>query len=79
MVNPSQYTMKAKKRAVDPNAPPRPNLLSHEKKLKESQAVIDDLHKRLRSQGEQIAQLQAKYERLQQSIGMIINQLGQRR
>ena len=24
-----------KKRAVDPNAPPRPNLLSHDKKIKE--------------------------------------------
>jgi hypothetical protein len=25
-----------KKRPVDPNAPPRPNLLNHEKRLKES-------------------------------------------
>ncbi len=30
-----QYKQR-KKRAVDPNAPPRPNLLSHEKRMKES-------------------------------------------
>ena len=32
-----------KKRAVDPNAPPRPNLLSHEKKLKDTTATIEHL------------------------------------
>ena len=30
-----------KKRAVDPNAPPRPNLLSHEKTLKDTKSVIE--------------------------------------
>lgn len=34
-MDPKQYKQK-KKRAVDPNAPPRPNLLSHEKRMKES-------------------------------------------
>ena len=38
--NPAQFKAK-KKRAVDPNAPPRPNLLSHEKKMKESQAAFE--------------------------------------
>ena len=29
------------KRAVDPNAPPRPNLLSHEKTLKDTKSIIE--------------------------------------
>lgn len=32
-----------KKRAVDPNAPPRPNLFSHEKKLKETTSSLEEL------------------------------------
>ena len=34
------YQTKAK-RAVDPNAPPRPNLLSHEKTLKDTKSTIE--------------------------------------
>ena len=30
-----------RKRALDPNAPPRPNLLSHEKTLKDTKSVIE--------------------------------------
>lgn len=32
-----------KKKVVDPNAPPRPNLLSHEKKLKDTTATLEQL------------------------------------
>ena len=32
-----------KKRAVDPNAPPRPNLLNHEKRLKDNASVVEQL------------------------------------
>lgn len=32
-----------KKRAVDPNAPPRPNLLNHEKRLKETVVTIEQV------------------------------------
>jgi hypothetical protein len=34
----SMFSMyqKKKKKVVDPNAPPRPNLLNHEKRLKET-------------------------------------------
>lgn len=32
-----------KKRAVDPNAPPRPNLLSHEKVLKDTKLTLEYL------------------------------------
>lgn len=32
-----------KKRPVDPNAPPRPNLLSHEKVLKDTKLTLEHL------------------------------------
>ena len=44
--NPAQFNAK-KKRAVDPNTPPRPNLLTHEKKMKESQLAFDELYHRV--------------------------------
>jgi hypothetical protein len=44
--------MKAKKkRAVDPDAPPRPNLMTHEVKLRSAQETID-------SQAQQLQVLQ---------------------
>jgi predicted RNase H-like nuclease (RuvC/YqgF family) len=32
-----------KKRPVDPNAPPRPNLLNHEKRLKETTVTVEQV------------------------------------
>jgi chromosome segregation ATPase len=32
-----------KKKVVDPNAPPRPNLLNHEKRLKDATLTLDQL------------------------------------
>ena len=32
-----------KKKVVDPNAPPRPNLLNHEKRLKETTGTVEQL------------------------------------
>ena len=32
-----------KKRAVDPNAPPRPNLLNHEKRLKDTTVTVEQV------------------------------------
>lgn len=50
-----------KKRPVDPNAPPRPNLLSHEKVLKDTKAVIDN-------QADMIIELQRKVATLEAKI-----------
>jgi hypothetical protein len=38
----SMYRVK-KKRPIDPNAPPRPNLLSHEKVLKDTRVTIEQI------------------------------------
>lgn len=74
MFNPLQFKTE-KKKPVDPNAPPRPNLLSHDKKLRESQAVIEDMQRQLRKQSEELDQLKSKYNNMQQSVNQIINVL----
>jgi hypothetical protein len=70
--------MKAKKkRAVDPDAPPRPNLMTHEVKLRSAQETIDSqsqqlqilqhrvdqLEKRLRTQTDYLSQLHQRIVR----------------
>ena len=37
-----------KKREIDPNAPPRPNLFSHEKSLKETKASVEEMQATIR-------------------------------
>jgi uncharacterized coiled-coil protein SlyX len=54
--------MKAKKkRAVDPNAPPRPNLMTHEVKLRTAQETIAD-------QSQTIAMLQLRLTELERKV-----------
>jgi hypothetical protein len=72
--NPAQFKAK-KKREVDPNAPPRPNLLTHEKKMKESQAAFDELYHRVRQQEELIASLKAKMNVLEITVNWVMNKL----
>jgi hypothetical protein len=74
MFNPLQFKKK-KKRAVDPNAPPRPNLLSQDKKLRETTEAFDRLHKLVSKQAEEIASLKTKYESMQSSVNQILNYL----
>jgi phage shock protein A len=56
----SMYGVK-KKRAVDPNAPPRPTLLGHEKVIKDAKSVIEQ-------QGQQIARLINRVEELERKL-----------
>ena len=72
MFNPDQFKQK-KKRQVDPNAPPRPNLLSQDKKLRETQEIILDLQAKVRAQAEEIARLKTDYANMQQSVNHIVN------
>jgi septal ring factor EnvC (AmiA/AmiB activator) len=71
--NPLQFKKKTK-RVMNPDIP-RPNLFSHEKKLKESQTIIEDLQSQLRKQAEEIATLKSNYVNMQQSVNQIINVL----
>ena len=72
--NPQQFKQK-KKRAVDPNAPPRPNLLSQDKKLREQTEAVDRLLKLVERQQDQIEKLQNKYQDMQSSVDRIVTYL----
>lgn len=69
--NPKQFKVK-KKRAVDPNAPPRPNLLSHDKKLRDQTAAFDRLLGIVERQQNEIESLRIKYNEIQQSVTQIL-------
>jgi capsule polysaccharide export protein KpsE/RkpR len=49
-----------KKRAVDPNAPPRPNLMTHEVKLRTAQQTVEALETQVRVMTARIESLEAK-------------------
>jgi hypothetical protein len=70
--DPRQFKQK-KKRAVDPDAPPRPNLMSHDKVIREQKDVINALEDRLAKQADEIASLKTKYTDMQQSVNQILN------
>lgn len=69
----SQYKQK-KKRAVDPSIP-RPNLMSHEKRLKEVNDEMGGYKDRIAKQQEEINRLQAKVNRLESAISSITSYL----
>jgi vacuolar-type H+-ATPase subunit D/Vma8 len=51
-----------KKRAVDPNAPPRPNLMTHEVKLRTAQQTIQQLEDQLRATTQRVEALERKLQ-----------------
>jgi len=76
--NAAQFKQK-KKRAVDPTAPPRPNLLSHEKKFKENEQHINRLVSIVERQQNQLDELHTKYTNLQISMEQLINYIRTKR
>jgi len=72
--DPRQFKQK-KKRAVDPNAPPRPNLMSHDKVIREQKDVIMALEEKVRFLSEEVSLMKSKYRDMQQSVEQIINVL----
>jgi hypothetical protein len=53
--------MKAKKkRAVDPNAPPRPNLMTHDVKIRDQQNVIAGMQYEIQNLKDTVRSLQNK-------------------
>lgn len=55
------YRIKKKKKEVDPNAPPRPNLLNHEKRLKEATVTLEQVQ-------EENLQLKRRMEALERKM-----------
>ena len=69
--NPLQFKQK-KKRAVDPNAPPRPNLMSHDKTIREQKEAFAILEDKIIKQQEEIERLRYNYSRMQHSVDQIL-------
>lgn len=73
----SMYTKK-KKREVDPNAPPRPTLLGHEKEMKGWREQFSLMNKQNISQSQTIDYMRRKINRLQgqvDALTSIVNRL----
>ena len=66
---------KKKKRVANPDAPPRPNLLSQDKKLRETTQAFAKLHDLVAKQQVALDDLQSKYNRMQQSVDQVLNYL----
>jgi len=64
----NMYQTKKKKREVDPDAPPRPTLLGHEKELKGWREKFEEVAKTNTEQAIKIARLESKINRLQSQV-----------
>lgn len=68
--------MKAKKkRAVDPNAPPRPNLMTHQVKLRDQDNSISALNAEIHRLKERVDSLQNKLNNQTNYLQAIHNQI----
>lgn len=74
----SMYGTK-KKRAVDPNAPPRPNLLTHEKTLKDTKSIIEQQQQTINRLIAQVNSLEQKVARQADYLSALHNSLPKRR
>ena len=72
----SMYLTKKKKREIDPNAPPRPTLLGHEKEMKLFRQQYKEVADQNIKQSLTIAALQRRINRLEgqvEAMSSIIN------
>jgi TolA-binding protein len=76
-MNPAMLkTMKAKKkRPVDPNAPPRPNLMSHDKVIRDQKAQIGTMEQRLQYMEHRLQETEAKLRYQTQYLSQLHNNL----
>jgi len=64
------YKTKAK-RVVDPNAPPRPNLLSHEKTLKDTKSTIEQQATDIAFLKQRVSELERKLQNQTSYLGAL--------
>jgi hypothetical protein len=74
----SMYGAK-KKRAVDPNAPPRPTLLGHEKTIKDAKQVIEQQGDQINSLLTRVAELERKMQNQSSYLSALHNTVSRRR
>lgn len=75
----SMYSKKKKKREVDPNAPPRPTLLGHEKEMKTWRTEFAKTAQQNTEMAMTIATLQRKVNRLESQLDAVISVLNRRK
>jgi TolA-binding protein len=68
-----------KKRAVDPNAPPRPTLLGHEKVIKDAKSVIDQQAKQIAVLNNRVDELERKLQNQSSYLSALHNTVSRRR
>jgi len=64
-----------KKRPVDPNAPPRPNLLSQDKKLREQEQTMQDLHQEVSFLKDKLSSLEVKLRTQDNLLSQMLSRL----
>lgn len=74
----SMYKQK-KKKIIDPNAPPRPTLLGHEKEMKEFRGKFSEFGGSLHNQNQEIQELRRKINRLQMQMDAVVSLLNRRK
>ena len=75
----SMYKTKKKKKEVDPNAPPRPTLLGHEKEMKGWREQFGQLAKQNTEQAITIYQLERKVNRLSAQVDALSSYINRKR
>jgi hypothetical protein len=76
-MNPAMLkSMRAKKkRPVDPDAPPRPNLLSHDKKLRDQEMSHEELKREVYSLRDQLESLKIKLNLQDNLVSQLLSRL----
>ena len=64
-----------KKRPVDPNAPPRPNLLSQDKKLREQEQTVQNLHSEVSYLKDKLSSLETKLRTQDNLLSQMLSRL----
>ena len=62
-----------KKRPVDPNAPPRPNLMSHDKVIRDQKAVLEKMEQEVARLQQRVNDLESKLRHQTQYLSAVHN------
>lgn len=72
------YQKKKQKKEIDPNAPPRPTLLGHEKEMKMFRQQYNEIAEKNMQHAITINSLERKINRLQSQVDAITNIINRR-
>ena len=64
-----------KKRPADPDAPPRPNLMSHDKKLRDQEQTVQDLHQEVSYLRDKLNTLEARLRTQDSLVSQMLSRL----